>query len=328
MSFLDPNPRQDDLLFSVVLVAVMFASFSYLVFGAGFESVYAGWGALVALPFAFGALVTKGSNFYSWLGCLGTPFALLGISVLFVALGIEGFVCVAMVMPFWIVAAIGGGLMSIWLKRGASFDAEEATSATGTRLKSVSLAVLPFAIMFIEAESPPEWQTRQVERSIIVERSKDDIWPLLVSIPDIGSDEGVTTFTHDWLRIPRPSDAQLIQQSGIIVRKAKWGDDLRFEEVITTLRTGQEISWNFAFPDDSVQKHTDRHISPDGPLLRIVEGRYSLAAIGYNRTRITLTTSYHMRTRLKPYFAFWGEILLGDVERNVLSIIKQRAEKL
>ena len=42
--------------------------------------------------------------------------------------------------------------------------------------------------------------------------------------------------------------------------------------------------------------------------------------------RVTLSTTYRMRSRLDWYAGLWGERMLGDVHDNVLAIIKTRAE--
>jgi len=81
------------------------------------------------------------------------------------------------------------------------------------------------------------------------------------------------------------------------------------------------------FPDKSIQHNTDHHISPDGPLLRIETGQYELAALPEGKTRLTLETRYRMRTRLGAYLGWWGERLLGDIQENILAVIKDRAER-
>ncbi|NJO13855.1 MAG: hypothetical protein HC870_01140 [Rhizobiales bacterium] len=198
-------------------------------------------------------------------------------------------------------------------------------SALG-RVNVVALLTVPFAFIYAEEASPPQWQERVVVRDVIIAASADEVWPLLVSIPGIGADEGKPTFTHDWVGIPRPSEARLVRREGQLVRAAQWGSDIRFEERVTHLSEGKAIAWDFAFPDDSVQAYTDRHIAPDGPLLTIAHGGYRIQPLGKDSVRVTLSTTYRMRSRLGWYLEPWGELLLGDVENNVLAIIKQRAE--
>ena len=90
---------------------------------------------------------------------------------------------------------------------------------------------------------------------------------------------------------------------------------------------GRRIAWDFAFPDNSVQLYTDHHISPDGPLLKIAHGGYTLTPLADGRVRVTLSSTYRMRSRLGWYLQLWGEQMLGDVHDNVLAIIRQRAER-
>lgn len=324
MSYLDRSERRFDR-FSFAAVAAMVGSFLYLAFGPSFDSGYATVGALLVFPFALGALVTQAGGYFSWAGCLGTPIALLCAAMALVYAGAEGFVCLAMVMPIWIVAALGGGLASYWLKLNVTTEAEEERHERTVRLKSAGLALLPFVLIFAEKVSPPKWQIYQVERSITVSKSPGEVWPLLLSIPKIGREEGKPTFTHDMLGVPRPSDATLVRRDGELVRLGSWGDDMRFEEQVDEIQPGRVLSWRFAFPDDSVSKYTDRHISPDGPILKIERGTYRLTKLNSGQTRITLTTRYATRTRLDWYLGWWGEKLLGDIHENVLEIIALRA---
>jgi hypothetical protein len=62
-------------------------------------------------------------------------------------------------------------------------------------------------------------------------------------------------------------------------------------------------------------------------MLKIAHGGYTLEPLGEGRVRVTLSTTYRMRSRLDWYLALWGERMLGDVEANVLAIIKARAER-
>ena len=61
-------------------------------------------------------------------------------------------------------------------------------------------------------------------------------------------------------------------------------------------------------------------------MLKILTGSYRLQPLADGRTRLTLTTTYAMRSRLDWYFGWWGERMLGDVQDNVLAIVRQRSE--
>jgi hypothetical protein len=110
-------------------------------------------------------------------------------------------------------------------------------------------------------------------------------------------------------------------------RWAYWGQDIRFRERITEWQVERRIAWSFIFDEMSAWDFTDRHLRPDSPYFRVTAGGYRLEPIGPDRTRVVLETSYLMRTPVNAYSALWGELFLGDLESNLLAVIKQRAER-
>lgn len=312
--------------FLLAMLGVLLAGIALLNTGV-LETSYSGIAFMGIIPFAIGALATgAGLQIYSHYGCIAAP--VLVFAILFPLMhygGAEGLICILMVLPFWLSAGLGGALAT-WIIRRRKQRRGEGDSP-GTRLKAAALMVVPFALLYAEEASPPDWQERTVTRSVIIAADAQDVWPLLLTIPAVGPDEGIATFTHDIAGIPRPTEARLIQRGAAQVREGRWGADIRFEERITALEQGRRIAWDFAFPDTSVQRYTDHHISPDGPLLKIAHGGYNLMPLADGRVEVSLATTYRMRSRLGWYAALWGERLLGDVSDNVLAIIKQRAER-
>ncbi len=317
----EPRRWQPPAGFGFLLAMLVCMLTGVLLLNSGaMESSYAGFGFLLLIPFALGGLATgAGLKLYTSAGCIFAPVVLFAIIFPFVYFGLaEGLICILMALPFWLAAGLGGGLAAYLIRRRSERGV--------ARVNVVALLTVPFVLIYIEEVSPPQWEEHEVVRSVTIAASADEVWPLLVSIPGITRDEGKATFTHDWVGIPRPGEARLITRGGALVREAKWGEDIRFEERVTHLAPGRSIEWDFAFPDDSVQAYTDRHIAPDGPLLQIARGGYRIEPLGDDRVRVTLHTTYRMRSRLSWYLEAWGELLLGDVEDNILTIIKQRAE--
>lgn len=309
-----------------LLLALLLPSVFLFYTDAALESV-AGWTALIAIPAALGALITHLSDPQgqrSPVGCFVVPtLAILGLTGVAYVFFDEGAICIAMILPLWIPAAIAGALVNRWnARRHRREDDEQAE----TIFQSSWLALPLFAIA-VEQANPANWLPAEVSREVVIAAPADAVWPLLVSIPAIGPDEGRANFTQDVLGVPRPHEAKLERSGAQLVRRATWGKDIHFEERIARMDTGRAISWNFAFPDDSVSRHTDRHISPDGEVLKIQSGGYELHSLADGRTRVRLTTHYRLRSHLAPYLVLWGEKLVGDVEDNVLTIVKQRAER-
>lgn len=280
--------------------------------------------ALFLIPAGIGALVShavdqKGEQ--SPMGCFFWPTAgIIAAALLaWVAIG-EGAICIAMILPLWLPAAIAGALIQHINRRRRLAETDDANN-----LFVVAWAALPLAALPLELQLPQQWETRTVSREIVVDGTPDALWPLLVSIPDVRAGEGKWNVTHNLFGVPRPTDAVLVDRGGTAVRLARWDRGIRFEEKITKYSPAREICWNFAFPDNSVQRETDRHISPDGPFLKIASGCYTLRQSHTGQTMVKLETTYRMRVRLGGYFARWGEILLGDVQSNILQIVSDRA---
>ncbi|MBI1404267.1 MAG: hypothetical protein GC147_13790 [Porphyrobacter sp.] len=318
------TPHRAGLGFMLAMLAVLLGGILLLNAGV-LETSYAGIGFLLLIPFAIGGLVTgAGLRLYTSAGCIFAPLVVFAITFPLVYFGLgEGLVCIAMAMPFWLAAGLGGGLAT-WLIHRRQHRA--GTAGEAARLQAAAFVALPFAVLWAEEAAPPAWEERSVVRAVVVDADAATVWPLLASIPDVRGDEGLATFTHDVVGVPRPSEARLVRRADGLVREGRWGKAIRFEERVTAIVPGRRIRWDFAFPDTSVQDYTDRHISPDGPLLKIARGGYALEPLGPGRVRVTLSTTYRMRSRLDWYAALWGEILLGDIEDNVLAIIRTRAE--
>lgn len=245
------------------------------------------------------------------------PFALVAlvdIGSIFILR--EGAICVIMLSPIW----LGSGWVGAFTLR-----AQRRAHLGGNTLQS-SFVIIPLVAAGLEAQIPVPHEQVLLTRSIIVYASPDEIWGYAVSNCAIGADEGRWTITHNVIGLPRPR-ATLLDGVGVgATRTAYWGDHISFEEQITEWVPGQRLGWTFHFSNTSLQDYTDRHVSPDGQFLKIDSGDYTIRQISPEAAMVTLTTRYIAMTHVNLYAKLWGEFLLGDVQNNILSIIKSRSE--
>lgn len=247
-----------------------------------------------AVPPAFGAIVVVGS----------------------IAILREGVICVVMLAPLWF--SFG------WL--GAAIMRQQRGQARNPNTLRSSLIFLPLLTGGLESAVPANHDRVTLTREVIIRATPAEIWPYAVSNPHIAESEGRWTFTQNVLGLPRPRATTVTARGKGGVRTAYWGDKINFDERITDWQPGRRLGWSFAFTNTTLQDYTDKHIAPDGEFLKIDTGDYTLTPIDRETTRLTLRTDYIAKTHVNAYAALWGEILLGDIASNILTIIKQRAE--
>lgn len=293
------------------------------VFSWGGGGVWAG-GLLVGfgLPFAFGYLVAL---FTPREKSVISRFAISIAVILVVATVVlrEAVVCLIMLAPIWLLA-MGFGVAIGCIHVGRDQPAQGPLTTGRGPWAGLVVAALGASLLVDVAAPIPESRWR-VERTIEIDAAPEQVWPLLLKLTDIGPDEGTANFTQSVLGVPRPQSA-IVAGSGVgSVRHGRWGPHVSFEEHVTQWQDGRQLVWDFVFPNDSVQIYTDRRIDPTGPLVVIETGGYRLSALPDGRSRLVLHTDYTSRTWFNAYYALWGELLIGDIQTNILTIIADRA---
>lgn len=301
-------------------LAIALSAYLLITISSAYSAVFASVWFLAILPAYLCAAIgyvgdpdlDRSVTYYWWLSPVFVGCIILG-SAMFLR---EGVVCLAMLAPIWI--AFGWlGAFALRARRKRAIDRNRI---------AVSLAFLPLLSGLVEHQMPVSSKTVTLTRAIVIEATPAEIWPFAVANASISPKEGRWTFTQNVLGLARPR-ATLLRGEGVgAVRTAFWGDHINFDEIITEWRPGESLAWVFSFTNDSLRDYMDRHISPDGHFLRIESGDYALTVLSATRTRLTLRTRYIAKTHVNFYAQIWGEIFLGDITSNVLTIIKDRAE--
>jgi len=317
------NARQrlNHRVLSGFALALVIALSAFLLFSASRSGSawFASLWFLALLPALLCALIcyigdpdrTRSSNFY-WL----VPLALC-VMVCLASIFVlhEGVICLVMLSPVW--------LASGWI---GAFAMRAQRGRRGRALES-SFLIIPLVAAMVEAQIPIPHETVTLTRSVLVKAAPEEIWRYAVSSRDIGAHEGHWTLTHNIIGMPRPRESVIAGTGVGAVRTAYWGDHINFEERIVVWEPGSKLGWRFNFTNSTVQDYTDKHIAPDGEFLKIDSGDYVLLPVSADTTKLTLTTRYIAKTHVNLYARLWGELLMGDVEENVLTIIKDRAER-
>jgi hypothetical protein len=302
-------------------LTLFFALLAYVLLEASLSSGTVSLTFLIVLPATLSAFAALTSDPYGRRGFAHYLIVPAMLAILAFAAGLlllrEGAICVIILAPLWLMAGVVGSAAVYLLRRRLRGGPPTSYCA--------ALLLLPMLSAQLESELSTPVQWRSVDREVTIDASPEKVWPLLLSIPAIGPGEGRWNFAQDVLGIPRPTEALLKARGGEAVRIARWGD-IRFEEAITGLRPGEALEWRFRFPDASLRENTDRHIDPHGAHLKVESGGYRLRPAPGGGTLVTLTTRYALRSPVNHYAGWWGDRLLGDIQDNVLAIVRDRAE--
>lgn len=304
----------------ILFIALGFYGLS-LIMSEGAQVVTIGFGILVVLPYGLGGLTallfnldgeTSGKATLSVLGLILTVLLLGGFILR------EGVICIVMLAPLWVTASFLGAYTVSNLHN--KFRERSTLSCS-------FFITLPFLALMADSYLPQATSIYSVTRTIDIDATAEEVWPHLLMLDGLSDDDGRWNFTQNILGVPRPASANVVGFGTGAIRHAKWGDTISFEEHVTKWTENERLSWAYVFPNDSVQAYTDRHISPDGRHLKIKSGGYYLVSQESDHVTLTLTTDYTATTPMNFYSALWGEVILGDIQNNILKIIKDRVEK-
>lgn len=227
----------------------------------------------------------------------------------------ESVICILLLTPLWLASGmLGSGLtyaVRRRLKRG--------------RVYCTAVVLAPLAMMGVEPALPPPGAEAVVTRSVVIDAAPARLWPLLRGIPDVHPGEGRWNLTQDVIGLPRPLGARLVGEGVGAERLAGWGAHIHFRERVVGWAPGRSLGWRFIFDDPAAWDVTDSHLRPDSPYFRITTGGYTMTPAGPGRTRLTLATHYWIRTPVNAYAQAWGELFIGDLETNLLALVKGRA---
>ncbi|NBW08971.1 MAG: SRPBCC family protein [Caulobacteraceae bacterium] len=240
------------------------------------------------------------------------------ITLMLIAAGVilrEGAVCLVMAAPVF----YGTGLV-------AAYVTGKVLRRRPGRVLCLAVLAVPLLGGVVEKQGDDPAETRHVVSSIVIDAAPGAVWDRLVDVRTIGSGEHHWNFTHDIVGVPRPVDARM-EGSGVgAVRHLTWAKGVKFEEHIIDWRPGQALAWTFEVGPEASTRMLDEHLRVNSAYLRLEEGRYTIEPLADGRTRLVLDTRYWMKTPINDYAGWWGGIFLGDFHRNVLGVIKARAE--
>lgn len=275
---------------------------------------------LVVTPFSLGALAA----FMAARGERTSPrrdagvaakAMLLFLLTMFITL-LEGLICIVLVLPVFMAAAVLGGVLAGWLHR-RTLDSKGTVSA---------FVLLPLLLGPVEATLPPSQSEQTVTTTIHIDAPPEVVFDQLADVRRIDPDELGFAFVH-LIGLPKPIEADMRGTGVGAVRVSRWEKNVRFEEVITHWQRPTAMHYRFHIPPGGIPRDAlDQHVELGGAYFTVLDGGYDLAPAPGGGTDLTLTTRFLNKSQLKLYGDLWGRMVLQDFHRSILGLMRHRAE--
>ncbi len=246
-----------------------------------------------------------------------TPvFAVVGLIVFAVLSGREGTICALMALPVFIVMAFIGGFIGVRV-----FKRNKNT------LYVSALTLLPFVIAPIENRIGVKSKIFTEHTQIEINSSPNRVWSNITRVKKIGDEENNYSL-FQLMGFPRPIEAELDTVAVGGIRKAVFARGLFFTEVVTKVESNKILTFDIkADPTSIPPKALDEHVTVGGKYFDVLEGKYEIQQVAENKIILHLTSQFRLSTSFNFYSGLWSKVIMKDIQKNILKIIKERSEK-
>jgi len=246
-----------------------------------------------------------------WVPCLAFLVAVI-------ALAWEGWICVVMAAPiFLVMASLGGAAVGL-------LGHYQARARNGA---AAALALLPFLVSPLEQRLGVREERRDVTTAVEIAASPEAVWRQVIRVPEIRPEEEPRGFFQA-IGIPRPLEASLDREGPGGVRQARFVGGIRFVEAIDEWDPPHALGFHVAVDALSIgPRLLDRHVLVGGEYFDVEHGRFVIEPLGPARVRLVLTSRHRLDTHLNGYAGLWTDAVMRDLQLGICRVIKGRSER-
>ncbi|MDF2457219.1 MAG: hypothetical protein K0R51_3212 [Cytophagaceae bacterium] len=307
---------------------------------------------LIILPTLYALLIRFVFGESAWEGLFGmmsisflfvTPFVVGGLSVYFsktedvkllayrifspwipifafflitLTFAIEGWPCLIIILPIYLIAASIGGLIGGYYK----------LKKRDNNLYVSVLVLLPLLISPVEQYIGAHSTPYKAYTYIDIKAPADKIWRNVTRVREIPKEQDKGWLTQ-LLNFPRPVKAELNYEGVGASREAIFTNGLVFHETVTEYIDQKKMSFTIkALPHEIPLTTMDEHLVVGGKYFDVLNGTYELEKLDQETYRLHLYSNFQLNTTFNFYASWWANNIMKDIQNNILQVEKQRAE--
>ncbi len=228
----------------------------------------------------------------------------------------EDLICILIIsIPFLLGAAVGGYVFS-----------EIISNYRRKNGMMYSILFIPFLAGMLEEQFKTPSGVYQIRTSVVINAPAEAVWKNVVRVRQIKDVEYQKGF-FNYAGIPSPLYAELDRDTLGANRLGHFEGGLIFKETVTHWERNQKVSFNIEVIPSSIRQTVfDQHILK-GKHFTFIDATYELQAIGKHTTKLILSSSYQLDTNINSYASLWGDYLLTDFQKRLLTVIKRRCDE-
>jgi hypothetical protein len=242
-------------------------------------------------------------------------YAVAGLIAISVLLGLEGIICALMALPIFAFMALLGGFIGVRI-----FERRK------DKVMMSLFLLIPFVIAPIENYFGLSEKVFSEHTSITINAGEEKVWQNITRVKTISTEENHISL-FQFMGFPRPIEAELDTIAVGGVRKAIFDRGLFFTERVTEVTPNKLLAFDIeADPNSIPPKALDEHVMVGGKYFDVLEGRYQLEKISEQHIILHLTSRFRLSTSFNFYSGLWSKLIMRDIQKNILEIIKERSE--
>ena len=321
-------PWRRGLISSAALAALYLLLFRALSLTPSFNADHAGGAILMSFSFLFlgpfvagyitvdQAAAREPLPTYQWFLAPWIPI-LLNLA-LALAVAWEGIICAVFIVPPALMSASIGGLVA------GLFHGYRHKKASNTTL--LCLAAAPLLLCMLEVQLNQPLELRTVNTAITIHASAPIVWRNIERVRAIAPAELKPSWAN-LIGFPRPVEATLSHEGVGGVRNASFEHGLNFVETVTDWDPDQRIAFTIVADTAAIPSTTlDEHVTVGGRFFDVLTGEYRIEPLANGDTLLHLASHQRLSTDFNAYAAMWSDAVMGDMQNNILHVVRNRCE--
>ena len=237
--------------------------------------------------------------------------------IITLAFAIEGWPCLLMILPVFLLAASIGGLIGGYFK----------LKKRDNKIYVSILTLLPLFISPIENWIGANTHSYKAYTYIDINASADKIWSNVTRVREISKEQDKGWLTKS-LGFPRPVKAELNFEGVGAYREAKFTNGLVFHETVSEYVDKKKMVFSIkAYPYEIPSTTMDEHVVIGGQYFDVLNGTYELEKLNDKTYRLHLYSHFKLTTTFNFYASWWASWIMKDIQNNILQVVRQRAEE-